>query len=90
MKTSSKEVVLELNLPGFDRKDVKIKITKNGVMVEAEKKQENKVQRKDFFHEQKTYRSFSYVTNVPEVDPKKAKISFKNGKLQIAMSRNKK
>ena len=90
MKTSLKEVVLGLDLPGFDRKDVKVKVTKNGVVVKAEKKQEKRVQRKDFFHEQKTYRSFSYVTNVPEVDPKKAKISFRKGKLRITVSRNKK
>lgn len=90
MKTNSKEVVLGLDLPGFDRKDVKIKIMKNGIVVKAEKKQEKRIQRKDFFHEQKTYKSFSYVTNTPEINPKKAKISFRKGKLQIVMPRNKK
>jgi len=85
MKNNSKEVVLNLNLPGFSKKDVKVKIGKNSVEVNAEKKSHSKVQKKDFFHEEKSYRSFSYATTTPEIQPKKAKTKFNKSKLQIVL-----
>ena len=83
MKNNKKEVILDLDLPGFSRKDVKIKIRKNNIQVKAEKKEHNKVQKKDFFHEEKSYKSFSYATTLPEIRPEKAKTKFSKGKLQI-------
>ncbi len=84
MKETSKEVVLELNLPEFSRKDIKVNIKKNSLQVKAEKKTEKKVQKKGYYHEEKTSRVFSYFTTIPTIDPKKAKVSFKKGVLKIS------
>lgn len=89
MKNNSKEVILNLDLPGFSKGDIKIEIGKKGITVKAEKKQETKMQKKDFFHEEKSYRSFSYATTLPEIIPKKAKTKFSRGKLQIVMPKKK-
>lgn len=83
MKNNSKEVVLEFNLPEFNKKDIKVKLTKNSLGIKAEKKKELKVQKKDFFHQEKSYRSFSYATTLPSINPKKAKTEFKKGILKI-------
>ena len=83
MKNNSKEVILNLGLPGFHKEDINIKIREKGITVKAAKKQHSKVQKKDFFHEEKSYRSFSYVTTLPKIQPEKAKIKFNKGKLQI-------
>jgi len=85
MKNSSKEVVLNLDLPEFSAKDVKVKIARNAVAIEAEKKQEKKIQKKGFFHKEKSCRSFKYATTLPEIEPKKAKVKFSRGKLQIIL-----
>ncbi len=90
MKNNSKEVVLDLELPGFSKKDLNIKIRKNKLEVKAERKQERKMQKKDFFHEERVYRGFSYFTSLPEIRPEKAKIKFSKGKLRIVLPRNKK
>jgi HSP20 family molecular chaperone IbpA len=59
MRHNSKQVEMEFELPGFDRKDIKVNISKNSASINAEKERKIKVKRKDFFHAEKTYRSFS-------------------------------
>jgi len=83
MKNNSKGVELKFELPGFDKKDIKLKISKNLLSINAEKKSEKKVKRKDFFHQEKSYRQFSYATTLPSVQPKKAEIEFKKGVLKV-------
>ena len=83
MKNNAKEVIIELNLPEFSKKDIKVKLTKNSAVIKAEKKQEKRVQRKDFFHQEKSYKTFSYTTTLPAINPKKAKTEFKKGILRI-------
>jgi len=85
MKNNSKEVVLEFNLPEFKKKDIDVKLSKNSVFVRAEKKSEKKLQKKDFFHQEKTAKVFNYQTTLPKVNVKKAKIDFKLGVLKIVI-----
>lgn len=83
MKNNSKEVELEFHLPEFSKKDIKIKLTKNAANISAEKKTEKQVKKKDFFHQEKSFKTFSYSTTLPEINPKKARTSFSKGILKI-------
>ncbi|MEM4230320.1 MAG: Hsp20 family protein [Candidatus Pacearchaeota archaeon] len=83
MKNNKKEVLLEFDLPEFEKKDIKIKIGKNRLSIKAEKKQEKKIKREGFFHAEKSYRVFSYSTTLPKINPKTAEIKFEKGKLKI-------
>ncbi len=83
MKNNSKEVILEFNLPGFSKKDLNIKLSKNSISIKAEKKYKKQVQKKDFFHQEESYNGFRYSTTLPKINPNKAKITFKSGILKI-------
>ncbi|MCX8158957.1 MAG: Hsp20/alpha crystallin family protein [Candidatus Pacearchaeota archaeon] len=85
-----KDIVLKFDLPGFDKKDVKVMLKRDRALIEAEKKIEKKIKKKDYYHEEKSYRSFSYSTSLPEIDVEKAKTEFKNGVLKIFAPRKKK
>jgi len=87
MKHNSKEVVLEFSLPEFKKEDIKVRFAKNSVVIKAEKKLEKKIQRKDFFHQEKIQRNFNYATTLPTINPKKAKAEFKKGILRISVER---
>ena len=87
MKHNSKEVVLEFNLPDFKKEDIKVNLLKNSVAITADKKHKNKIQKKDFFHSEKSYQKFFYKTSVPKINYKKAKIEFKKGVLKITAPR---
>lgn len=89
MKINSKHIELDLNLPGFEKKDIKVKISKNVLAVKALKKKESKIQKKDFYHHEKSFRQFSYFTSLPGINEKKAKINFKNGVLKIKAPKKK-
>ncbi len=87
MKHNSKEVELKFELPGFKKKDIKMHLSKNSLSINASKKQENKVKKKDFFHQEKSEKHFVYSTTLPTIKPKKAKISFNKGVLKIKAPR---
>jgi len=83
MKNNKKEVVIEFDLPNFKRDDIKIKLSKNSASILAERKIEKEVERKDFYHKEMSSGNFVYKTTLPNINPKKAKISFKGGVLKI-------
>mgnify|MGYP000713435263 CR=1 FL=1 len=83
MKNNSKEVILKFNLPEFNKKDINVRLLRNSISVKAEKKKESRVQKKDFFHQEKSQKIFNYTTTIPTINPKKAKIEFKRGVLEI-------
>jgi len=85
MKNKKKEVVLDFELPGFDKKDVKVLVKDGRLTVDANKKSESKVQRDDLYHEEKSFSSFSYSSTLPSVDGKKMKTSFRKGKLKVKL-----
>lgn len=87
MKSNKKEVILEFDLPNFKREDIKLNIKKNSISISASRKLEKKVQKKDFFHSEKSSQRFNYATTIPLIDPKKVKIEFKKGKLKIIAQR---
>lgn len=85
MKINSKEVVLKFELPGFKREDINVKLSKGSVLIKAKNKSRSRVQRKDFFHQEKSCRFFNYSTTLPRINPKKATIEFKRGVLKITV-----
>jgi HSP20 family protein len=90
MEHDDKEVNLEFNLPGFEKKDIKVNLTDDKVEITAEKTHEKKIKNKGFFHEEKSYRSFYYHTNIPAINANKSKVEFKNQKLKITAPKKKK
>ena len=87
MKHDDRNVNFEFNLPGFDKKDIKVNLTKDKAEIVAEKTKEKKLVNKGFSHHEKSYQSFYYHTNIPEINPYKAKTEYKDGVLRISAPR---
>lgn len=87
MEHNKKEVILNFNLPHFTRSDINVNISKNSVAIRANRKLSKNIQKKDFFHSEKSTSSFDYLTTTPLINPKKAKIEFKKGVLKIKAPR---
>ncbi len=85
---TDKEVVAELDMPGVDKKDIKVNVTKDSIEIKAEKKKEVKEEDKKkgmFRHERSFagfYRSFALPNNV---DADKANAEYKDGVLKITV-----
>ncbi|HDD70762.1 MAG TPA: Hsp20/alpha crystallin family protein [Candidatus Woesearchaeota archaeon] len=84
IKDKKKEIEVIAELPGVDKKDIKINIEEDRVEISAETKKEKEEKKKGFYRKEistgKFYRAFSLPAIV---DPNKAKAKFTNGVLKL-------
>lgn len=77
------DYLLEMALPGFDKKDVEINIDKNNLIIKSEKEMNNEV---EYITREFGYYSFErefILSDKVEVD--KIKASFENGILKVSI-----
>ncbi len=80
------EVIVKAEVPGINRDDIKVTVTENTLTIAGEKKQEEKVEKKDYHRIERSYGTFSRSFRLPEnVDGDKAKAKFKDGVLEIRL-----
>ncbi|MFW6310643.1 MAG: Hsp20/alpha crystallin family protein [Nanoarchaeota archaeon] len=87
MKINSKEVFLKYSLPGFERKDIDVKLSNNSILIKAKKSKKNKTQKQGYSHVENLNQNFKYATSIPKVDKSKAQIKFNKGVLTIRAPR---
>ncbi len=79
-------VVAEIDIPGVDKKDIKVNVTDDSIEVKAEKKHETKQEdkKKGMFRLERSYSGFYRNFSLPaDVDADKAEAEFKNGVLKV-------
>ncbi|MEE4165392.1 MAG: Hsp20/alpha crystallin family protein [Desulfocapsaceae bacterium] len=80
------QFVLKAELPGVDKKDINISVSKNSVVIEATTSQEEKEEKGDYFHQEIARGSYSRTLSLPaDVIEDKVKAQFKNGILTLTM-----
>lgn len=85
-KDDALEITAEL--PGVDKKDIKINVLEDSVALKAESKTEieKKQEKKGYYFHERSYSSFSRVIPLPtEVIAEKTKANFKNGILTLIL-----
>ncbi len=79
-------ILVKAELPGIDKKDVKISIGENSLTIRGEKKEEKEVKKEDYYCCERAFGAYSRTIDLPvEVDKNKAKATFKNGILEITL-----
>ncbi|MGD0886588.1 MAG: Hsp20/alpha crystallin family protein [Thermodesulfovibrionales bacterium] len=82
------DVVVKAELPGMRKEDIDVKLTDNTVTISGEKKKEEKVEKKNYSRIERSYGSFTRAFSLPsEVQTDKAKAQFKDGILEIRVSK---
>jgi len=82
------DMVVKAELPGISREDLNVSITENTLTITGEKKQEEKVDKKDYHRLERSYGSFRRTFRLPDnVSPDKARASFKDGVLEVRLPR---
>jgi len=87
MKTESEDIVLEFDLPEFNENDIQVKIIGNKLYLIAEKVHEKSFDQFNFSYEEMARYNFSYVTNLPSVDPNSLFSEFDHGILTIKIKK---
>jgi HSP20 family protein len=80
------EILVRAEVPGVDKKDLEVSLTDNAVTIKGSTRHEEKEEKGDFYRSEISRGSFSRTVALPgEVDGDKAKASFKDGVVEIAM-----
>ncbi len=80
------QFVLKAELPGVDKKDIKISVAKNSVSIEAVTSQEEKEEKGSYFHQEISRGSYSRSLTLPaNVIEDKVKAQFNNGVLTLTL-----
>ena len=84
-----KDMVVKAEIPGMKKSDISVHIGEDSITISGEKKQEKKVDKKDYHRVECSYGSFCRSFRLPEnVNSDKAKASFKNGVLEIRIPKS--
>lgn len=80
------QLIARIELPGVEKKDVKISVSDNNLTVQGEIEKDNETKKEDYYCCERVYGTYSRTISLPvEVEQEKIKAKFKNGILEIVM-----
>ncbi len=80
------KIIIRVDLPGVEPKDVNISLDNHTLYIEGEKKEEKKSEKEEFKLIESAYGHFKRAIALPEViDPSKVEATYKNGILTIVL-----
>ena len=80
------QLIAKAELPGVNKKDIKITLSENTLTIRGERKKELETKKEDYYCCERVQGSYSRTIALPvEVDHKKIKASFKNGVLEVIL-----
>ncbi len=89
MSETDKELLVKVELPGMNEKDVDISITRDLLTISGEKKQEKEQSEKGWYRMERQYGSFSRSIPLPiEVETDKAEALYKSGVLTVKLPKS--
>lgn len=89
MSEDEQSVKIEAELAGISPEQVSVEVTDSQICIKGEKKEEKSEQDKNYMRREIAYGSFYRALPLPNtVDTKKAEATFKNGILNITLSKN--
>lgn len=91
IKDTKDNVVLTFEVPGIDKKDIKVSVKDNTLTVSGERKGEDEERSDNYIRSEIYSGKFSRSFSLPEtVDPGKIKADYHNGMLEITMAKTEK
>jgi len=88
---SEKEIIIEAELPGISKEDVKVEVKNNTLTISGERKQEKKTEKNNFYRIERHYGKFERSFGLPEtVQTDKVNAKFKDGILTLTLPKSEK
>jgi HSP20 family protein len=83
---TEKEFRVTAELPGLDEKDLEVTYVEGGLTIKGEKREEHEEKRGDYYRSERQFGMFERTIPLPsDINPDKAKASFKKGVLNIML-----
>jgi len=91
IKEKDKNIVVEVDMPGVEKEDIKITALDHNLEIKAERKREAKVERKGYYREERSYTGYYRTIPLPDyAQMDKIKAEYKNGVLRLTIPKTKK
>lgn len=88
---SDKEIVIDVEVPGIDKKDIKVEIKDSMLAIKGERKHERKTENNECYREERHYGKFERSFSLPDtVNPHKVNAGYKDGVLTLTLGKNEK
>jgi HSP20 family protein len=88
---TKKDVVVALDLPAINPKEVSISIVDDRLIIKGERKKEEETKEENYYKSERVYGTFQRVIQLPtEVVGNKAKATYKDGVLKIIIPKSQK
>ncbi|NJO31874.1 MAG: Hsp20/alpha crystallin family protein [Rhodospirillales bacterium] len=82
-------IVIEVDLPGVEEKDVSLTIANGNLTIRGEKKQSIEQKGENFYLSERTHGNFERTLRLPDsIDEAKIEAKFSNGVLQVTAKKN--
>jgi HSP20 family protein len=90
IEETDKEITVSAEMPGVDKKDIKIDATEDRIEISAATEKEKKEEKKGRLLTERTFGKYYRRYDLPsKVNPNKIKSTFKNGVLNVKMPKTK-
>ena len=83
-------VNIELDVPGYDKKDIKLDVDNGILTIEATKDEEKEDEGKNYYRRERIYGSYKRQFNVGDVDESQIDAKFENGVLKVSFPKEEK
>lgn len=83
-------VHIELDVPGFDKNEIKLDVEDGILTIEASKEEEKEDKEKNYYRKERTYGSYKRQFNVGNINEEEIKAKFNNGVLEISFPKEEK
>jgi HSP20 family protein len=91
VKEDKDKYTVTLEAPGIDKKDIKITMKRNELIIEGEKREEQKQEGESYIRVERNYGKFRRAVQLgEEIDQSKINAEFKNGILKINLPKSEK
>ncbi len=86
IEESNGNLMVKAEIPGMDKKDIKVVVKDDVLTISGERKRENETKEKTFHRIERSYGQFRRMIRLPaEVDPDKVKATYKDGVLNVTL-----
>lgn len=86
VKETDKEIIVTVEAPGVDLKDIEISLTDDSIAITGHKHEEKEEEEKGYHRMERSYGSFQRVISLPcPIDREKADAVYKDGVLRVAL-----
>lgn len=81
-------IVIKAELPGMEKKDIKVNVEDHILILEGERSEENEVKKENYHRNERAFGKFHRSFALPaDIDPDKVNAEFKDGVLKVEIPR---